>query len=82
MGTTKKIKSYQPLGDVFIEFASDTNQTYSNYKRSLNIDSAYAKVGYTLNGNFIERTTFASYPDKVMVMQIKSQKVKGLNCKI
>lgn len=82
MGTTKGVKSYEPLGDVFIEFTTDTAKAYSNYERLLNLDSAYASVSYTLGGNVINRTAFASSPDKVLVMKIKSQQSRGLNCVI
>jgi len=80
MGTTQKIKSYEPLGDVFIELTKDTAGGFSNYQRSLNLDSAVASVSYSLNGNLIERSAFASYPDKVLVMKIKSQQPGGLHC--
>lgn len=80
MGTTQRIKSYEPLGDVFIEFTKDTSGGFSNYQRSLNLDSAIASVSYSLNGNLIERSAFASYPDKVLVMKMKSQQPGGLHC--
>jgi len=82
MGTTIGVNSCEPLGDVFIEFTKDTAASFSNYLRWLNIDSAYASVNYLLNGNHIERTAFASYPDKVLVMKIKSQQAGGVHCNI
>ncbi len=82
LGTSNGVKSYEPLGDVFIEFSKDTSVAFSGYQRSLNIDSAYSSVSYLLNGNLIERTAFASYPDKVIVMKIKSLMPDGINCSV
>jgi alpha-L-fucosidase 2 len=82
LGTTKGIKSYETLGDVYMEFSKDTTLEYKNYQRFLNLDSAYARVSYVLNGNPIQRSLFASNPDQVLVMKIQSKLSKGLNFNI
>lgn len=61
---------YQTLGDLYIDFADKSE--YTDYYRELDLERAMANVSYHVNGNKIERTCFASYPDHVIVMKIKS----------
>ena len=70
-------ESYQPLGTLLIQY--DTLRTpagapvpASGYRRSLDLDSAIVRAGVMLGGQ--ERTTeyFASAPDSVIVIRIRS----------
>ncbi len=58
--------SYQPFGDLYFDFTYPSNTT-QNYRRELDIDSALAKVTFTINGVLYSREYFISYPDKVLV---------------
>ncbi|MDP4292017.1 MAG: glycoside hydrolase family 95 protein, partial [Bacteroidota bacterium] len=62
---------YLPMGDLFIRMKmKDT--TVSNYYRDLNIQKAVASVRYQNAGNEYSRESFISFPDKVMVVNLKS----------
>lgn len=62
---------YTVAGELKISFL---NYNYSNYKRILDMDNGLVKVKYILdNNNHIERTYFASNPDNLIVINIKSE---------
>ncbi len=63
---------YQTLGDLWLDFGKNT--PYENYHRELDLDNGIVKVSYTQDGIRFEREVFASYPDKALVIRIKSDK--------
>lgn len=68
---------FQTLGDLYIDFTDKSE--YTDYHRELDLEQALVNVSYNVNGNKIERTCFASYPDNVIVMKIKSSQKGKLN---
>jgi len=63
---------YQPLGDLFIKFEK-IGQT-SDYRRSLDIDSAIQKTQFTSGDVTYTREIFASAPDDVIVVRLTADK--------
>ncbi len=53
--------------------------TYTNYKRTLDIDNAIATVNYTENGVDFSREYFMSYPKNIMAMRLKASAGGKLN---
>ncbi len=83
MGVPLRIKSYQSLGDLFIEqlgIGADT--TYSNYRRWLSLDSALAVTQFSKNGINYRREVFASHPANMIVLKFSSDRPNGLNLRI
>ncbi len=71
-------QNYMPLGTLSI---TDLNAGESkNYRRELNLDSALCRDSYQRGDVTISRTYFASNPDKVIAIRMKSSKPGGLNC--
>jgi alpha-L-fucosidase 2 len=68
---------YQPFGDVYFRFAHGNNS--SNYKRSLDLDSAIAKVSYEANGTSYTREYFISAPHQCLVMHVTANKPGALS---
>ncbi|MDD3079584.1 MAG: glycoside hydrolase N-terminal domain-containing protein [Paludibacter sp.] len=69
-------QSYAPLGTLHIK----TGHTeYKNYERKLDLETAVASVSYVANGVQYARTSFVSYPDKVLVVKLTSGSKKKLN---
>lgn len=68
---------FQTLGDLYLDFTDKSE--YTDYHRELDLEQALVNVSYNVNGNKIERTCFASYPDNVIVMKIKSSQKGKLN---
>ncbi|HXJ58765.1 MAG TPA: glycoside hydrolase family 95 protein, partial [Verrucomicrobiae bacterium] len=60
-------KAYQPFGDLRLHFEGSGDVT--NYWRDLNLDTAIASVSYRLGNVTFKRETFASHPDRAIVMR-------------
>jgi alpha-L-fucosidase 2 len=70
-GIPKAQEAYQPIGDLILSFDS-TN--FTDYRRELDMETGIAKVTYRQGDVVITRETFVSWPDKVLVMRISSDK--------
>ncbi len=83
---TKKMQglytdSYMPLGDLLItQQFRDT--AASSYYRDLDISNAIATTKFTIDGTSFTREVFASAPDQVIIMRIRSSKPAQLNLHI
>lgn len=73
-GSTNKRGSYQNFGDLFLEF-SNLN-SYSHYKRELDLESGVSRVSFEANGNSYLREYFASYVDQVIIIRLTSNRKK------
>lgn len=60
-------QSYLPLGNLYLEFG---HEKVENYKRSLDLRTAAAKVSYTSNGVSYEREVFVSVKYNCIAMRI------------
>lgn len=72
VGTPPRIRSYQPLGNLFINYQWKNAPT--DYKRSLNLHKSIAVTSYTVNGNHIRQEVYASAPQDVIVVSITADK--------
>jgi len=68
LGAPSRLEPYQELGNIVIEMADHTAQP-TDYRRWLDLDTATAGVGYTLDERRYERTHWVSAPDDAMVMR-------------
>lgn len=68
---------YQPFGDLHIQ--NNKPGDAAGYKRALNISDAVATTVYKQNGVKYEREVFASHPDNVIVMHLKSDTPNGID---
>ncbi|WP_207514188.1 glycoside hydrolase family 95 protein [Longitalea luteola] len=68
---------YLPFGDLYFRFAHGNNS--SNYKRSLDIENALAKVSYTANGTSYNREYFISAPHQCLVAHLTASKPAALS---
>jgi len=76
VGTPPNIRSYQPLGDLFIHYYWNSEPTF--FKRSLDLHSGIAKTEYVIDGNKIIEEVFVSAPQDLMVISITAD--KNFNC--
>lgn len=65
-------QSYAPLGSLSIRF--DNDSVVQNYQRVLDISKALSVVKYEADGIQYTREYFYSYPDKVLVIRVSSNK--------
>lgn len=66
--------SYQTVGNLYLDFFGHSSPTsISQYQRELNLEKSLSTTTYTIdNQTNFTRNCFASYPDDVMIYQIKS----------
>lgn len=68
VGTPPEVRSYQPLGNLFIDYEWKGKPTA--YKRSLTLNTGIATTTYIVDGNKIEQEVYASAPHDVIVVSI------------
>ncbi len=71
-------RAYQTLGDVHIHYSDSSN--YSNYRRSLQLDSALVRVQYTKGDTNFIREVFSSAVDDVIVFRETADGDGKINC--
>ncbi|MCE5346119.1 MAG: glycoside hydrolase family 95 protein [Bacteroidales bacterium] len=70
LGTPPRIRSYQPFGDLIIDYEWDGKP--ENYTRELNLKTGVATTKFYINGKQYIEEVFASSPDNMIVVHIKS----------
>lgn len=70
-------ENYQPLGGVTIDYLNNS-MGVSAYQRYLNISNATVCTQYLKNGQLFTSEYFASAPDSVIVVRLKSDDVNGI----
>ena len=69
VGVPPRIRSYQTLGNIFIDHSvSDT----LGYRRSLNLNSGVSLVEFTGDGTGYRQEVFVSAPDNVMAVRLSA----------
>ncbi len=69
----KHIGTRLPVGDLLID-STHAPKEFTNYRRSLDIERSVADVRYEAGGVSFHREYFASNPDHVLVVRLKSDK--------
>ena len=80
LATRDQFGSYQPFGNLYISF--DLPGETQNYRRSLNLKDAIARVSFKNGGASHKRECFVSYPDNVLVYMAKTDSEEGVSAKI
>jgi alpha-L-fucosidase 2 len=71
-------RAYQTLGDLHIHYSDSSN--YTNYRRSLQLDSALVRVQYTKGGTNFIREVFSSAVDDLIVFRETADGDGKINC--
>jgi len=69
--------SYQPFGDLFLEFKNTTE--VNNYKRELDISKAIATTSYSLNGINYKREYLISQPNQSMAINLTASQKSNIS---
>ncbi|HBQ83123.1 MAG TPA: glycoside hydrolase, partial [Bacteroidales bacterium] len=69
LGTPPRIRSYQPLGDLLINYKWAGKP--ENYQRELNLETGIATTSFTADGKTYSQEVFVSAPDNIIVVHIK-----------
>jgi alpha-L-fucosidase 2 len=70
LGTPPNIRSYQPFGDMLIYFLWSSEPVA--YKRQLDLETGVASSSFSVDGKHFIEEVFASAPDNLIVVHIKS----------
>ena len=70
LGTPPQIRSYQPLGDLLIDYGWDL--PVENYKRSLDLKTGIARTEFSVGEKKYRQDVYASVPDNIIVINIKA----------
>ncbi|MGQ9523463.1 MAG: glycoside hydrolase family 95 protein [Armatimonadota bacterium] len=80
MGRPARIKSYQSLGDLWLD--TGHGEQVDGYRRELDLDSAVVRVQYRAGDTTFTREVFASAPDQVIVLRIAADKPGKVNLRL
>lgn len=75
-----KQMSYQPIGDLQIDFPH--SHTTTNYRRTLDLDTAIATTSYVADGTTFFREVFVSALDGVLVLRVSADRPRSIKCRI
>lgn len=73
-GSETEMGSYQPFGDVFIQWQ---HGAATDYRRELNLADAVHRVNYRTGDVTLQREAFSSHPDQVLVYRFTADKPGG-----
>ncbi|MGC8835215.1 MAG: glycoside hydrolase family 95 protein, partial [Armatimonadota bacterium] len=80
MGRPSRIKSYQSLGDLWID--TDAPEQVEEYRRELDLDSAVVTVSYKTADGWFTREVFASAPDQIIAVHIACDRPGKISAKL
>lgn len=72
-------RSYQPLGDIFIE---NNHTECSDYKRSLDLTTGVVTTSYISEGTTYQEKVFCSYKDEFIIVKLAADKGNALTANI
>ena len=72
MGVPHRIKSYQSLGDLILEFPDAAEST--DYRRELDLDTGIARTTYRQADACFSRDVFASAADQALIVRLECDK--------
>tara|TARA_R110002073_G_scaffold194845_4_gene353924 strand:- start:3025 stop:5427 length:2403 start_codon:yes stop_codon:yes gene_type:complete len=77
MGSPHRIKSYQTLGDLFLDFPDA--EKVSGYRRDLDLTTAINRTHYSVDGIEFTREVFVSAPDQAIVIHLSASQPGKIN---
>lgn len=70
LGTPPRIRSYQPLGDLLIDYHWKAQPDH--YRRSLDLKTGIATTEFTVDGKKYRQEVYASVPDNILIVTIRA----------
>ena len=71
---------YQTVGDLWMNFTG--LETFTEYKRELDIAKAISTVSFKAKGTTYHRTVFASFTDDLIIMKLTADKAQSISLRI
>lgn len=79
IGTPPRVRSYQTLGDLFLDFEE---HEITNYQRELDLKTGICRVNYSSGETAITEEVLASAPDNLLAIHLTASGKGKLNLKI
>lgn len=76
LGTPPRIRSYQTLGDLFLDFGT---REIGEYKRELDLNEGICRITYSSEGVIFTEEVLASAPDNLIAIYLKVSSKGALN---
>lgn len=76
MGRPMRLKPYQSLGDLRLEFPGHDAATH--YRRELDLETGVVRITYRVGETNFTREIFSSHPDQVMVMRLSADRPRAV----
>ena len=80
MAVPPRLRSYQTLGDLYIDFGSF--HSVENYSRQLDLNTGITTVKYKSGGVNYTRELFVSAPENCIVIRLTADKPGAINCNL
>jgi alpha-L-fucosidase 2 len=68
VGTPPRVRSYQPLGNLFVEYPF--KEKPDSYRRELMLSNGISRTEFTIRGNKVVQEVYVSAPGDVMILTI------------
>jgi alpha-L-fucosidase 2 len=72
VGTPPRVRSYRPLGNLFIQYPFGTQAT--RYRRDLTLATGVSRTEFEVLGNKVVQEVYVSAPSDVLVLTISAEK--------
>lgn len=80
VGTPPRVRSYQPLGNIYIHYEQAAPVT--QYERSLDLNTGIATTTYVVANNPVRQEVYASAPKDVIIISISAGKPLNLSVEL
>jgi alpha-L-fucosidase 2 len=70
-------QKFQPVGNLYLDFLQ--HEGFTDYRRELDLERAIATTTYKVDGVTFKRESFASFTDRVIVMQLTASKAGSIS---
>jgi alpha-L-fucosidase 2 len=79
LGIPPRMVQYQTLGSVILDFAEEKDRAVTDYRRSLDLDTAIATTTFRRGGVTYTREVFSSAPEQAVVIRLTADKPGSLS---
>ena len=73
------VESYQPMGNLYLEFDLPEDKQFESYYRDLSLERALTTTRFQLEKVKYTREVFASFPDQVIVVRLSASQPRNLS---
>lgn len=80
VGIPPRVRSYQPLGNLLIDYKWDIAPT--NYNRNLDLNNGVVTTSFDVQGKRFSQKVYASAPDNIIVVQLDAENQGVINATI